>query len=87
MIDALIMDKVENYWRCVAGSTDPNMVPAYKALEIFVEKMIELKDDADAFIVTGYPRNIRDVVEYIARVHSFTVSEIHFRINRLKSLD
>ena len=47
------------------------MVPAYKALEIFVDRMIELKQNADAFIVTGYPRNMRDVVEYLARVYCF----------------
>nr|CAH0102549.1 unnamed protein product [Daphnia galeata] len=49
------------------GSRDPNIVPAYKALEIFIERMSNTKE-IGVMIVTGYPRNMRDVVEYMARV-------------------
>lgn len=43
------------------------MVPAYKALEIFLG-IVSKTAVTGAFIVTGYPRNMRDVVEYMARV-------------------
>ncbi|XP_032792607.2 uncharacterized protein LOC116929459 [Daphnia magna] len=49
------------------GSRDPNIVPAYKALEILIQLMSGTKDSS-AMIVTGYPRNMRDVVEFLARV-------------------
>ena len=51
----------------IVGSRDPNIVPAYKALEIFIERMSNTKE-IGVMIVTGYPRNMRDVVEYMARV-------------------
>lgn len=43
------------------------MVPAYKALEIFLGVVSKMAITG-AFIITGYPRNMRDVVEYMARV-------------------
>ena len=73
------------------GSGDPNIIPAYKALEIFIEKIVELPKDGKSLIVTGYPRNMRDVVEYLAQVgwpswHKFTTSYIG-QLRYLKPLD
>lgn len=42
------------------GSHDPNIVPAYKALEIFLGILSKITITG-AFIITGYPRNMRDV--------------------------
>lgn len=53
------------------GSRDPNIVPAYKALETLIDDMPNIKGIA-ALIITGYPRNMRDVVEYMARVSQVT---------------
>ena len=49
------------------GNNDPNTVPAYKALKVVMGEMAKVKN-ADVLIVTGYPRNMRDVVEYMALV-------------------
>jgi len=55
-----------------AGSRDPNIVPAYKALEELVNRLSTMKS-TQAFVITGYPRNMRDVVEFLARVISARV--------------
>lgn len=55
------------------GSRDPNIVPAYKALEILIQLMSGTKNSS-AMIVTGYPRNMRDVVEFLARVSQWIKS-------------
>ena len=49
------------------GSKDPNSVPAYKALELTVGQLLQVTK-ANGIVVTGFPRNMRDVVEYMAKV-------------------
>lgn len=45
------------------------MIPPPKALEILIDALSMPEVEViDAVIVTGYPRNMRDVVEYMARV-------------------
>ena len=47
------------------------MIPPPKALEVFLSQILSKKENADAILVTGYPRSMRDVVEYMARVKKF----------------
>ncbi len=44
------------------------MIPPSKALEVFINRISSEITNVDAVLVTGYPRNMRDVVEYMARV-------------------
>jgi hypothetical protein len=44
------------------------MIPPSKALEVFINRISSEIINVDAVLVTGYPRNMRDVVEYMARV-------------------
>lgn len=46
-------------------------------MEVLVSRLSEQKG-AGALIVTGYPRNMRDVVEYLARVGYMT--SIYFEL-------
>jgi len=55
------------FYKQKTGSHDPNAVPAYKALDMFLS-ILSKSAVTGAFIITGYPRNMRDVVEYMARV-------------------
>ncbi|KAI9552304.1 hypothetical protein GHT06_022668 [Daphnia sinensis] len=52
----------------VIGSQDSNIIPPSKALEVFINRISSEKENVDALLVTGYPRNMRDVVEYMTRV-------------------
>ncbi|XP_057376558.1 uncharacterized protein LOC130697767 isoform X2 [Daphnia carinata] len=52
----------------VIGSQDSNIIPPAKALEVFINRISSEKENVDALLVTGYPRNMRDVVEYMTRV-------------------
>ncbi len=58
------------------GNNNPNKVPAYKALEMTINQLLNV-EQVNGIIVTGYPRNMRDVVEYMAKVtwHSFEMIE------------
>ena len=65
----------------IVGSQDPNIVPAYKALEILIERISAVeKDVSGALIISGYPRNMRDVVEYMARVYPTLTMDIKMTI-------
>ncbi|KAK4037166.1 hypothetical protein OUZ56_029208 [Daphnia magna] len=52
----------------VIGSQDSNIIPPSKALEVFINRVSSEKENVDALLVTGYPRSMRDVVEYMTRV-------------------
>ncbi|XP_032792949.2 uncharacterized protein LOC116929722 isoform X2 [Daphnia magna] len=52
----------------VIGSQDSNIIPPSKALEVFINRISSEKENVDALLVTGYPRSMRDVVEYMTRV-------------------
>ena len=52
----------------IVGSQDINIIPPPKALEVFISRISSEIENVDAVLVTGYPRNMRDVVEYVARV-------------------
>lgn len=67
----------------IVGSQDPNIVPAYKALEILIERISAIeKDVSGALIISGYPRNMRDVVEYMARVYPTSTMDIKLQFKK-----
>jgi len=51
-----------------SGSRDPNIIPPQKALEVLMILVSDIIPEASAIVITGYPRSMRDVVEYMARV-------------------
>jgi hypothetical protein len=55
----------------IVGGQDVNIIPPPKALEVFISRISSEIENVDAVLVTGYPRNMRDVVEYVARVSVF----------------
>ncbi|EFX67274.1 hypothetical protein DAPPUDRAFT_261890 [Daphnia pulex] len=58
------------------GSQDTDMIPPSKSLEVFISRISSEIINFDAVLVTGYPRNMRDVVEYMARVELRLVQRI-----------
>lgn len=64
------------------------MIPAYKALEILIDKMLAVSNPViSCYIITGYPRNMRDVVEYMAKVGNdshYTIINLLIKLIGLK---
>lgn len=61
----------------IKDSQDQNMIPPPKALEVLISRITSEAEDLDAMLVTGYPRSMRDVVEYMARV-SLSIHALFF---------
>lgn len=69
-----IIIKIKTHQRMIffSGRRDPNIIPPQKALEVLMSLMSDMIPKASAILITGYPRSMSDVVEYMARVKLFT---------------
>lgn len=83
IVNCFIMISISTECYKIVGSQDPNIVPAYKALEILIERISAIeKDVSGALIISGYPRNMRDVVEYMARVYPTSTMDIKLQFKK-----
>jgi hypothetical protein len=54
-------------WGSLAGLEDFNQMPANNLVQVLMMEM-KMAVNASAYLISGYPRSMRDVVEYTNKV-------------------